>query len=134
VVVIYAVAAAGGVALLAVVALAFKLASASSAARSATSKAAATEKLLADLTVSTGATIAQVIKERDVAIERGGKLAAEVADLTKLNVAVTEQRDELAAKLSKAIVERLKNTPVSEDGAAIVNDLFSTPILPGGKL
>lgn len=70
-----------------------------------------------------------VIRERDLGMERAAKLAAEVADLTSRLTAVEGERDELAAKLAKFVVKAIEDAPLDQ-GAAIVNEMFSLPLLP----
>jgi predicted nucleic acid-binding Zn-ribbon protein len=71
-----------------------------------------------------------VTHERDLAMERAAKLAAEVADLGQRLADVEHQRDDLAQKLAKFVVASIANKPASDEGAAIVNDMFSQPLLP----
>lgn len=126
---IWAVAATGGAALLAVIALAFKLASVSASARSATSETAAARKELADLEVSSAAAIAKTVNERDVALTRAATLATQVADRDAKIATLEPQIADLAAKCARLTIKLAAQLPVSEDGAQAVNDLFSQPLI-----
>lgn len=90
----------------------------------------AAKQLLTDAIVVAATREATLVKERDEAIKRAGKLAAEVADALQRIAVVSAERDELAQKLAKAVMARLAEMPVSEDGAAVVNSMFAEP-LPG---
>lgn len=76
---------------------------------------------------------AKLINERDTALERAGLLAAEVADRDAKIHGLEAQLAESSAKVARLTVKLGSLVPVSDEGAAIVDDLLSTPILGGGK-
>jgi len=110
----------GGLALLAVVAcfvLGLKL---SAAGRRETEAVQAK----AEMVVATG----EIAADRDRHKERADKAETQVADLTKRLLTAEEHVAELAAKLARQVIQRVKEQPPSQDGADAVNQLFSRPL------
>lgn len=88
---------------------------------------------LADLTVQSAQVQAKLINERDTALERAGLLASEVADRDTKIHGLETQLAESSAKIARLTVKLGALIPVSSEGAAVVNDLLSAPILGDGS-
>lgn len=67
--------------------------------------------------------------ERDGEHARAETLETQNADLSARLARVVDERTTLAAEVARLKIKLAATTPVGPDGAAIVNDEFSTPIL-----
>lgn len=124
---------AGGVgtsiALVGVILLAFKLSAASGRADAAKSAEIIARAETAQEQIRANG----ILRDRDREHERAEKAEAQVMDLTARLAAAETHIAELSAKLARAVIERVKSQPASQDGADAVNDVFALPWPKEGK-
>lgn len=102
----------------AAVVLGLKLAGAKDDARKADGRAADAE-----------ARTLEVLGRERLEVERAGKAEVQVKDLLSKVATVEGERNELAREVAALKVKLVATLPVGEEGAAAVNDGFSTPLL-----